>query len=94
MQRQGQHAASGNDLHPHRLPNAALGRVPDAARLEPLLAPRLGARIARVANAQGDHELPRRRRSQVGRLFEIGLSLPAGVTFRVSDTFNRHVPSH
>ena len=94
MQRQGQHAASGNDLHPHRLPNAALGRVPDAARLEPLLAPRLGARIARVANAQGDHELPRRRRSQVGRLFEIGLSLPAGVAFRVSDTFNRHVPSH
>ena len=93
MQRQGQHAASGNDLHPHRLPNAALGRVPDAARLEPLLAPRLGARIARVANAQGDHELPRRRRSQVGRLFEIGLSLPAGVAFRVSGTFNRHVPT-
>lgn len=80
-----------NDLHPHRLPNATLGRVPDAARLEPLLAPRLGTRIARIANAQGDHELPRRRRSQVGRLFEIVLSLPTGSAFRVSDTFNRHV---
>ena len=91
MQRQGQHATSGNDLHPHRLPNATLGRVPDAARLEPLLAPRLGTRIARIANAQGDHELPRRRRSQVGRLFEIVLSLPTGSAFRVSDTFNRHV---
>ena len=92
MQRQGQHAASGNDLHPHRLPNATLGRVPDAARLEPLLAPRLGARIARIANAQGDHELARRRRDQVGRSFAVGPALPRRSTSGISDNTGRRIP--
>ncbi len=46
-------AGEGRQLQPDRLPDAALGGVPDAAPVQALLAPQLGPPVAGVPNAQG-----------------------------------------
>ena len=86
MQRPGPARRRAGDLHPHQR-NAALGRALQMPPDLSLCLPRgAGCRIARVA-ATRNHELPRRRQGQVGRLFEIGLSLPRRRPFsRHSDT--------